>query len=51
MGFSLDKLVELNMPSSDIEEIWKGKKVRFSVLLMQLSVFFFSFSFFKFLFR
>jgi hypothetical protein len=43
MSFSLDKLVELNMPWSGIKEIWKGKKVRSSVLFMQLRVFFFFF--------
>jgi hypothetical protein len=43
MSFSLDKLVVIRMPFSKIEEIWKGKKVRSSVLLMQLSVFFFFF--------
>jgi hypothetical protein len=42
MSFSPGKLVELNMPRSDIEEIWKGKKVRSSVL-MQVC-YFFSFS-------
>jgi hypothetical protein len=47
MIFSSDFLVELRIPFSNIEEIWKGEKVRSSVLLMQLSVFFFfSFSFF-----
>lgn len=49
MNFSLDKLVELNMHGSHIEEIWKGKKVRCLVLFIQLSVFFFLFvSFFLF---
>jgi hypothetical protein len=47
MSFSPDKLVELNMHGSHIEEIWKGKKVRSSVLLMQLSVFFIYFFFFS----
>jgi hypothetical protein len=32
MGFSPDKLVELNMPCSYIKEIWKGKKVRSSLM-------------------
>jgi hypothetical protein len=41
MSFSPDKLVKLDMHFSLIEEIWNEKKVRSSVLLMQLSVFFF----------
>jgi hypothetical protein len=35
-GFEPDKLVELSMPFSPIEKLWKGVKVRF--LLMQMCI-------------
>jgi hypothetical protein len=39
MSFSHDKLVDLNMPCSHVEEVWKGKKVR-SLVLMQVCYFY-----------
>lgn len=37
-NFDLDNLVELNLPSSNIEQLWEGKKVTSLLLLFSLYI-------------